>query len=298
MQLRKGYMLFFLILCVVLVLAAFTGCAVSFDTVQPEATVPSALVESDTSSEEDVQSAETGIIPEQVLEGETGTIHYSYYLPESYDPQKKYPLMMVMPGYDMMWFGEESSGSNLNWAGFLCWTELPEEMIVVSAQLTDWHETSARQAIELTEYFMDHFSVDQSRIYAAGYSAGGETMSQAVAMRPDLYAAYLHGASQWDGDYAPVVQNGVAVYIFMAEHDEYYGSERARSDYNSLHDAYIAAGWSEGQIGEILQIQMPDDEWFADRGITGNYHGGGNVVFEEKDILNWILSHSKEEIEP
>ena len=298
MQLRKGYMLFFLILCVVLVLAAFTGCAVSFDTAQPEATVSSALVESNTSSEEDVQSAETGIIPEQVLEGETGTIHYSYYLPESYDPQKKYPLMMVMPGYDMMWFGEESSGSNLNWAGFLCWTELPEEMIVVSAQLTDWHETSARQAIELTEYFMDHFSVDQSRIYVACYSAGGETMSQAVAMRPDLYAAYLHGASQWDGDYAPVVQNGVAVYIFMAEHDEYYGPERARSAYNSLNDAYIAAGWSEGQIGEILQIQTPDDEWFADRGITDNYHGGGNVVFEENDILNWILSHSKEEIEP
>ena len=59
------------------------------------------------------------------------------------------------------------------------------------------------------------------------------------------------------GDYAPVVQNGVAVYIFMAEHDEYYGPERARSAYNSLHDAYIAAGWSEGQIGEILQIQTP-----------------------------------------
>ena len=45
----------------------------------------------------------TGIIAEQILEGETGTIHYSYYLPEDYDTQKKYPLMMVMPGYDMMW---------------------------------------------------------------------------------------------------------------------------------------------------------------------------------------------------
>ena len=57
----------------------------------------------------------TGIIAEQILEGETGTIHYSYYLPEDYDTQKKYPLMMVMPGYDMMWFGGESSGSNLDW---------------------------------------------------------------------------------------------------------------------------------------------------------------------------------------
>lgn len=100
----------------------------------------------------------TGIIAEQILEGETGTIHYSYYLPEDYDTQKKYPLMMVMPGYDMMWFGGESSGSNLDWDGFLCWTQLQEDMIVVPAQLTDWHDTSARQAIELTEYFLANFS--------------------------------------------------------------------------------------------------------------------------------------------
>lgn len=238
---------------------------------------------------------ETGMIPEQILEGETGTIHYSYYLPENYDPQVEYPLMIVMPGYDMMWFGEESSGSNLNWDGFLCWTRRPEEMIVVSAQLTDWHETSARQAIELTEYFLTNFSVNTSRVYAAGYSAGGETMSQAVSMRPDLYAAYLHGASQWDGDYAPIAENGVAVYIFMAENDEYYGSERAWDAYNNLHDAYSEAGWSEDQIADVLQIQTPDDEWFAQRGITGNYHGGGNVVFGEDNILNWILSHTKEE---
>ena len=43
-------------------------------------------------------------------------------------------------------------------------------------------------------------------------------------MRPDLYAAYLHGGSQWDGEYKPVAENGVAVCIFMAENDEYYGS--------------------------------------------------------------------------
>ena len=242
-------------------------------------------------------SMKTGVIAEQILEGETGTIHYSYYLPEDYDSQKKYPLMMVMPGYNMMWFGEESSGSNLDWAGFLCWTRLPEEMIVVSAQLMDWHETSARQAVELTDYFLTNFSVDASRVYAAGYSAGGETMSQAVSMRPDLYAAYLHGASQWDGDYTPIAENGTAVYIFMAEHDEYYGSQRAWSAYNNLHDAYEEAGWNEEQISDVLQIQMPNDEWFAQRGITSNYHGGGNVVFGEEDVLNWVLSHTKEENE-
>ena len=236
---------------------------------------------------------QTGLIAEQILDGNTGEIHYSYYIPEDYDASLEYPLMVVMPGYDMMWFGEDSSGSNLNWQGFRCWTELPEDMIVVSAQLTDWGETSAGQAIELTEYFIANFSVNESRIYAAGYSAGGETMSHAVSMRPDLYAAYLHGASQWDGKFDSIAENGVAVYIFMAEDDEYYGSQKARDAYDGLYDAYLNVGRSENEIDQVLQILTPNAAWFAERGVTENYHGGGNVVFDETSILNWIISHSK-----
>ena len=162
------------------------------------------------------EPVQTGLFAEQIFSGADGDIHYSYYLPDSYDGSRKFPMMVVMPGYNMMWFGEDSSGSNLNWSGFTAWTRLDTEMVVVSAQLTDWGEKSARQAIELTEYFINRFAVDTSRVYAAGYSAGGETMSRAVAMRPDLYAAYLHGASQWDGSYAPIAENSVAIYIYMA----------------------------------------------------------------------------------
>lgn len=285
--------------CAALVFACLAGCVDATSQNANDAPEENALRSQNNSAPEEIGQSEaakpvqTGIIPGQILEGKTGTIHYSYYLPAGYEESRAYPLMMAMPGYDMMWFGEASSGSNLNWSGFLCWTELSEDIIVVSAQLTDWHETSAEQAIELTEYFIHHFSVDQDRVYAAGYSAGGETMSQAVSMRPDLYAAYLHGASQWDGAYAPIAEHGVAVYIFMAENDEYYGSERAWSAYNGLHNAYAEAGWHDDGIDAFLQIQTPDRDWFARRGISGNYHGGGNVVFGETDILEWVTSHQK-----
>lgn len=238
-------------------------------------------------------SGETGFVTEQILAGEDGQIHYSYYLPEGYDPAGAYPMMVVMPGYDMMWFGEDSSGSNLNWTGFRVWTELDEDMIVVSAQLTDWGETSARQAVELTEYFIQNFAVDEGRVYAAGYSAGGETMSQAVALRPDLYAAYLHGASQWDGAYGPVAEEQVAVYIFMAASDEYYGPQKARDAYDGLYAAYQERGLSDGEIQTLLQVETPDNAWFRTRGIQGNYHGGGNVLFDEQRILDWIVSQRK-----
>lgn len=97
---------------------------------------------------------QTGWITEQILEGNDGEIHYSYYLPENYDGEHTYPMLVVMPGYDMMWFGEESSGSNLSWRGLLAWTELDENLIVVSAQLTDWHEKSADSLLSLPSIFL------------------------------------------------------------------------------------------------------------------------------------------------
>ena len=287
---KKGTTLLCVLLCAILL---FTACTSKTQALHPSASSASPAFVSPTPEPLSAPSFQPGLTAEQVLSGETGEIHYSYYLPEGYDGSHSYPMMVVMPGYDMMWFGESSSGSNLHWRGFLCWTELPEEMIVVSAQLTDWSTTSARQAVELTEYFLENFAVDSSRVYAAGYSAGGETMSRAVAMRPDLYAAYLHGASQWDGEYAPIAEYGVAVYIFMAENDEYYGSQKARDAYAGLHEAYENAGWSDEQINTVLQVEIPDNAYFNERGITGNYHGGGNILFEDTSILNWILSHSK-----
>lgn len=278
---------------ILIISLSLTACTGNQQTGAPESNDFSESV-SDSAAQSQTETApgQTGLIAEQVLNGDSGEIHYSYYLPEDYDPNRTYPLMMTMPGYDMMWFGEDSSGSNLDWIGFRVWTELPEDMIVVSAQLTDWRETSARQAIELTEYFINHFSVDTTRVYAAGYSAGGETMSQAVSMRPDLYAAYLHGASQWDGDYEPIAQNDVAVYIFMAENDEYYGSQKARSAYDGLRAAYREKGYTDEQIDERLVVEIPDNEYFNSRGIY-NYHGGGNILFDDENILNWILAQRK-----
>lgn len=242
--------------------------------------------------EETPAARETGFVTGQLLHSAEGDIHFSYYLPEGYDEARRYPLVMAMPGYDKMWFGEESSGNNLDWNGVQAWTQLDEDVIVVSAQLTDWGETSARQANALAEYFLEHFAVDEGRVYAAGYSAGGETMSRAVSMRPGLYAAYLHGASQWDGTYAPLAEEGVAVYIFMAEHDEYYGSDKARAAYDGLLAAYRAAGLPEEEIEGLLRLEVPEDAYFQEKGIT-NYHGGGSVLFEEGRILDWILQKEK-----
>ena len=283
---------------VLVLMLTLVGCGVGATTSSEPETTPTPNTESTGEQKEATQSTaiseppQTGLFAEQILAGVEGDIHYSYYLPSSYDGIRKFPMMVVMPGHDMMWFGENSSGSNLSWSGFTSWTKLDTEMIVVSAQLTDWNEKSARQAIELTQHFIGNFAVDTSRVYAAGYSAGGETMSRAVSMRPDLYAAYLHGASQWDGIFAPIAENGVAVYVYMAEGDEYYVSAKARSTYENLRGAYENVGWSDADIDNVLRIETPSNAFLNEKGIY-NYHAGANVVFDDTENLKWIISHSK-----
>lgn len=76
-------------------------------------------------------------------------------------------------------------------------------MIIVAPQLSDWGETSANQTIALVEYFLENYNIDRSRVYANGFSGGGETMSIAVGKRPDLFTAYLQVSSKWDGHKRP-----------------------------------------------------------------------------------------------
>ena len=51
-----------------------------------------------------------------------------------------------------------------------------------------------------------------------------------------------------------------------------------------------AAGWTDAEIDDVLQAEIPPDAYFNVRGIYGDYHGGGNVLFEDQDILQWIVS--------
>lgn len=72
-----------------------------------------------------------GFTENQTLDGADGIIHFSYYLPDGYDSAKTYPLIVAMPGYGEMWFGEDSAGSNLRWNGVQAWTKLSEPVILL-----------------------------------------------------------------------------------------------------------------------------------------------------------------------
>ena len=228
-----------------------------------------------------------GFQMDNILHAPEGDIHYHIYVPETYDGSEPYALFLTLPGYEGLYF--QGMGQNLYSENFAFEAlNYNDHMIVAAPQLSDWGETSAEQTIALTEYLLGHYNIDQERVYTEGYSGGGETMSQVMGMRPDLFTAYLQCSSQWDGAYEPVVEARVPVYFVIGESDEYYGSGPSQEAYDSLHELYEQAGLSQAEINQLLVLDIKDADYFRDGGAP-NQHGGGNLFAQDPEIMGWLF---------
>lgn len=230
---------------------------------------------------------------DNVLHSETeGDIHYNVYIPEDYDETESYALFMTLPGYQGLYFQGVGQNVMTEEFGFMARDYIPK-MIIVAPQLNDWQDTSARQTIALTEYFLDTYNIDRSRVYAEGYSGGGETMSRVMGMRPDLYTAYLQCSSQWDGNYTEVVKARVPVYFAIGEKDEYYGSEPSRNAYNAIHKLYEQEGLSNSEIDRLLVLDIKPTSYFSSEGISNQHGYGGYLFVRDKNIMGWLFGQIK-----
>lgn len=230
---------------------------------------------------------------DNVLHSETeGDIHYNVYIPEDYDETESYALFMTLPGYQGLYFQGVGQNVMTEEFGFMARDYIPK-MIIVAPQLNDWQDTSARQTIALTDYFLDTYNIDRSRVYAEGYSGGGETMSRVMGMRPDLYTAYLQCSSQWDGNYTEVVKARVPVYFAIGEKDEYYGSEPSRNAYNAIHKLYEQEGLSNSEIDRLLVLDIKPTSYFSNKGISNQHGYGGYLFVRDKNIMGWLFGQIK-----
>ena len=136
--------------------------------------VPSAA-SSPSSSVTAGKSTYRGFVIDNVLHSdENGDIHYSVYVPESYDGSKPYALYFTLPGYEGLYFQGVAQNLKSEDFGFEA-QKYNKEMIIVAPQLSDWGETSANQTIELVEYFLENYNIDRTKVFANGYSGGGIT---------------------------------------------------------------------------------------------------------------------------
>lgn len=173
------------------------------------------------------------------------TLAYNLYIPKNYDSTKSYPLVLFM--HDASVTGRETTATLTQGVGATIWAT-PEEQakhpcFVLAPQypvqiVNDRSETNEYLdiTVDLIHQIAKEYSIDTDKMYTTGQS-GGCMMSIAIDIKyPDLFAASMLVAGQWDASLVdPLAKQ--KIWILVAE-----GDTKAFPGMNAITAALEKAG--------------------------------------------------------
>lgn len=222
---------------------------------------------------------------------------YHYHLPKNYDPARKYPLMVVLPGHGMGWDGDNSLvqvAADIPATAWLQpeWTGSREDVIVLAPQ----HQRVGAAAeadllIKLVDQFIKDFGVDTRRVYATTVSYGSQLLWEAFAKRPDLWAGGLvTGGFAVNAEQAAAIAAAeIPLWVTHGVHDHLLNISLARNTRTALREAYAARGKSPQDIEALLRYTEYEDAAFS----LPDYHAAYGPTYEDASILRWLLSQTR-----
>ena len=248
---------------------------------------------------------------------ETGiALAYNLFLPTGYDPTKTYPLVLFMhdagvtgPVVDstlVQGLGAVAFASPETQAKTPCFVLAPQ----YDAQIAnDASETTPHMAatVNLLDRLVRQYRIDPARLYATGQSGGGMT---AIAMNlayPDLFAASLLVACQWDATLcAPLAKKKLWVVVSQGDTKAYPG-QNAIMDVIEAEGATVArAVWDGRATPEVFAKDLADLEAkgaqvnyaaFAegtvalpgDTGGAVDHRGTWRIAYGIEGLRDWLL---------
>lgn len=230
-----------------------------------------------------------------VFEGSVGApLNYHYRLPDDYDPSKKYPLVVALPGHGQGYDGANNLGVHLTtdmlalaWAN-PDWTDGAEDVIVLAPQnVRSSAPVEGQQTVELIEHFSQEFAVDTRRVYATSVSYGSTLMWWMFANRPELFAGgLLTGGFQNNVAQANAIAAAeVPIWITHGTNDHLLPVRNALASYQRIVDAYLARGFSQAAIDELVRWTEYGNDAFT----LPDYHLASAPTLEDPSTISWLL---------
>ncbi|MGC4820710.1 hypothetical protein [Micromonospora sp. DT63] len=222
---------------------------------------------------------------------------YHYHLPRNYQPGRRYPLMVVLPGHGMGWDGDNLGVQLAADIPATAWlqpsrTGSTEDVIVLAPQ----HQrvggaAEADLLVKLLDTFVRDFAVDTRRVYATTVSYGSQLLWEAFAKRPDLFAGGLvTGGFPVNATQATAIAAAeVPLWITHGEHDHLLNVTGARNSSALLRQAYVARGKSPEQAEALVHYTEYADAAFS----LPDYHAAFGPTYSDSGILRWLLGQSK-----
>jgi predicted peptidase len=215
---------------------------------------------------------------------------YRLFVPDGYDPQRKYPLILVLHGASSR--GRDNQQQMSDSDGPRYWASGSvqglQQAFVVAPQadpqyaptwVRAWRPPPAQDpkrpeplemSVDLLEELSKEFSIDRSRLYVVGYSMGGFGSWLVASRHPDLFAAAVPIAGGGDPSY--IVGTSAKIWAFHGTTDKVVGVSRSR------------------QMVEALKKAGKDVRYTEYPGVN---HEAWKLVYEEAELPVWLFDQSR-----
>lgn len=233
---------------------------------------------------------------------------YNIYLPEDYDPAKKYPLLLFI--HDAGVASSQVKQPLYQGNGATSWAE-PEAQarhrcIVVAPEYPyitvddNWNYSHHLDAtIALLKDLQTRYSVDSSRIYTTGQSMG--CMSSIVMMlkEPDMFAGALLVAGKWlPSIMAPLDKQNI--WIISCEGDSSSNSLQGQAVeiWRNQGSKVSEATWDMTQTPEALsdeadKMRAEGNHLLFTHLTGGNHRATWFVAYGIKGVQDWLFEQHK-----
>lgn len=218
---------------------------------------------------------------------------YQIYMPENYDKNKEYPLILQMHSAGVK--NDDGSQIYAGEAKFLRNLEKSKyknDVIVISPCCPEgekwipaktWKEVTydfvntepERYMVATTELFSaarEKLSIDESRLYVYGMSMGGFATWDLLARNPDLFAAAIPVAGSGDPSVASKLSK-TAIWIFHGSEDPTVPCAGSQA----MYDALVATGRTDVKL-TIFE---------------GAGHGIWAMTADTEGILDWLFAQHR-----
>lgn len=239
----------------------------------------------------------------------TGDIlKYNLYIPKNYDKNKSYPMVMFI--HDSSVVSTETTATLTQGNGAVIWATPSEqakhECFVLAPQFStvtanDNSETTKDldYAVDLIHSLESQYSIDKNRLYATGQSMGGMSSIALNIKYPDLFAASMLVACQWDtAKVTPMATDKLWIIVCDGDTKAYPGMNSITATLEKEGAKISRATWNPESSTEEFATDV--SKMIAE-GSNVNYTvlTGGNHMYTWKKAYNiegvrdWLFTQSK-----
>lgn len=246
-------------------------------------------------------------------------IDYSLFIPENYDENKEYPLVVFIP--DAVSTKKSAKEITEQYYGANIWASASEqekhECFVFVPAFTEksvddeWNTTEEIEVmVNALDYVQAQYSIDANRLYATGQSMGCMTSMYLNSKYPDLFAASVYVSGQWDVSALKPLEKQKFFYIVSEGDDKgSNGQKELKKLFDNDNVSYVNASWAatlslekqNQNVKKMLEENTSHCMISFEKGTvtSGEYSTGDehmdsfNYAYRLETVRDWLFEQTK-----